>query len=353
MPEETHCCHQGGSDETPRRIDWLLWISLGLTGAGIALSFVPGLPGYLTERGAEFCHSTRDLMSRMWWGLVLGIVAVGFLQFIPRKAIKRLLGDKADFTGLLRATVAGTLLDVCSHGVLLVAMELYRRGLSIGQTVAFLIASPWNSLSLTLILIALIGWKWTLAFLGLSLGIALLTGAAFAWMESRGFLPAHPHRNAGLDEDDEGTFRENVTHTWRQPGGGWKMIAGALSASRMVLRWIFFGIVLASAVRALVDPGIFAQWFGPTVAGLLLTLVAATLIEVCSEGSVPLASDLLTRAAAPGNGFAFLMAGVATDYTEILAVRESTRSWKVALLLPALTVPQIVLIAWLMNRFGG
>ena len=82
-------------------------------------------------------------------------------------------------------------------------------------------------------------------------------------------------------------------------------------------------------------------------------MLATTLIEVCSEGSSPIAADLLTRAHAPGNAFAFLMAGVATDYTEIMGLKETTRSWKTALFLPLTTVPQTLLIGWLLNHFAG
>jgi uncharacterized membrane protein YraQ (UPF0718 family) len=118
----------------------------------------------------------------------------------------------------------------------------------------------------------------------------------------------------------------------------------------MIVRWILLGVVLVAVLRAIFDPSTFAQWFGPTVAGLALTFLAATVIEVCSEGSSPLAADLLTRAGAPGNGFTFLMAGAATDYTEVLALRETTRSWKLALALPLLASPQILIIAWLLNQ---
>ena len=120
----------------------------------------------------------------------------------------------------------------------------------------------------------------------------------------------------------------------------------------MVIRSILFGTVLAAVLRVVVHPDIFADWFGPSLIGLGLTLVAATIIEVCSEGSSPIAADLLNRANAPGNGFTFLMAGVATDYTEVLAIRETMRSWKIALLLPAITVPQIVLIGWILNSLS-
>jgi hypothetical protein len=118
----------------------------------------------------------------------------------------------------------------------------------------------------------------------------------------------------------------------------------------MVLRWVLFGFVLTALIRALVPDASFQQYFGPTVLGLFLTLAATTVIEVCSEGSSPIAADLLTRAHAPGNAFVFLMAGAATDYTEILSLRETTRSWKATLALPLLSTPQVLLIGWLLQR---
>jgi uncharacterized membrane protein YraQ (UPF0718 family) len=108
-------------------------------------------------------------------------------------------------------------------------------------------------------------------------------------------------------------------------------------------------VVLASLIRAFVPADLFADWFGPTLIGLGLTVLAATIIEVCSEGSVPIAADLMNRASAPGNAFTFLMAGVATDYTEVMVIRDTTRSWKLALFLPLVTVPQVVLIGVLLN----
>ena len=62
---------------------------------------------------------------------------------------------------------------------------------------AFLIASPWNSFSLTLILIALIGLPWTLAFIALSMFIAILTGLLFEALVRRAVWPLfrpHPGR---------------------------------------------------------------------------------------------------------------------------------------------------------------
>ncbi|MEZ5919467.1 MAG: permease [Alphaproteobacteria bacterium] len=125
----------------------------------------------------------------------------------------------------------------------------------------------------------------------------------------------------------------------------------ALKESRMIIKWLLFGVIIAASIRTFVPTEIFADWFGPSLIGLLLTLVATTIIEVCSEGSAPIASELVTRASAPGNGFAFLMAGVSTDYTEMLVLREFTKSWKISLFLPLVTVPQVVVLGYIMNMF--
>ena len=65
---------------------------------------------------------------------------------------------------------------------------------------------------------------------------------------------------------------------------------------------------------------------------------------------MPVASDILNRAHAPGNSFAFLMTGVSTDYTEIMSIKETTRSWKIAFFLPLVTIPQIVMVAIIINN---
>ncbi len=130
------------------------------------------------------------------------------------------------------------------------------------------------------------------------------------------------------------------------------MLFQGIKDSRMVLRWVFLGIILASLIRTFVTLDIFQTYFGPTLIGLGLTLLVATVLEVCSEGTVPVAADLLTRASAPGNSFTFLMAGVATDYTEIMVLREVTGRWIIPLFLPLITLPQILLLGFIFNHIN-
>lgn len=354
--EESHgCCGAPVAPEAPwwRQFDWLLWLSF----IGVAVAFGGfyadlhvGAPDWLNT----LITSTVELMNTMWIGIAFGVIALALLSQIPRELVMSALGTNKGKQGILRATLAGLLLDLCNHGILMVGAKLYERGASIGQVMAFLIASPWNSLSLTFIMIALMGWGWTLAFIGLSLVIAIIAGYAFDALVARGTLPNNPHQVAIVDENFS---------FWKQASASWSkttvdstliktMLVSGIKDSRMVLRWMLFGVLLASAIRAWVPTEVFSTYFGPTMIGLFFTVVAATIIEVCSEGSTPIAADLLNRAGAPGNSFAFLMTGVSTDYTEIMVIRDVTKSWKIALFLPLLTVPQVLIIAWILNVFA-
>lgn len=140
-----------------------------------------------------------------------------------------------------------------------------------------------------------------------------------------------------------------VTHL--QPRAAARGVAeGTVSLSNMVLWWILIGVMAAALLRTYLPEGVFMTYFGPDVAGLALTLVFATLIEVCSEGTSPLAFEIFNQVGALGNPFVFLMAGVATDYTEIGLIWSNIGK-RSAIWLPVITVPQIVLLAWAMNTW--
>ncbi|MEA1925306.1 MAG: permease [Candidatus Altiarchaeota archaeon] len=126
------------------------------------------------------------------------------------------------------------------------------------------------------------------------------------------------------------------------------ILPGTWDLVTMSLWWILIGILAASFIGACVPSYLFMEYVGPTVLGLFITLAAATLIEVCSEGSSPLAFEIFRQTGALGNSFVFLMAGVATDYTEI-GILWSNIGKRAALWLPIVAGPQIIILGFLFN----
>ncbi|HWV14377.1 MAG TPA: permease [Cellvibrio sp.] len=355
-PRASDCCgdQHGHGHSHGSQFDYLLWGSLLLCAVFYVFHLVEPLllpdviPAWLHHLG----HSVFEMLNTMWWGVLLGLVFVGILAKVPQNLVMSVLGKGGSTQGILRATLAGVLLDLCSHGILMVGMKLYQKGASLGQVMAFLIASPWNSFSLTLIMFALIGIKWTLLFIVLSMLIAIVSGWLFDRCVERQILPANPNQ---FELEEGFRFWPEAKRQWRSISWSFTTLKSVaqegVSGSRMVLRWLLFGVLLAALVRTFVSLEFFQQWFGPSLIGLVFTLVAAAVIEVCSEGSTPIAADLLTRAQAPGNAFTFMMAGVATDYTEVMVLKDTTRSWKIALFLPLITLPQVVAVGYVLNGF--
>ncbi len=351
-PEEpkvvTSCCPSTQKSEAKGlkallAFDKILWPSLLIVAVLYAISFIGIELPWLKEAS----HHTHELVHKMWWGVVIGAFFVGLLSGFPQAKLGGFLNSSSGFRGVLKATFAGVFFDLCSHGILMVGLRLYKAGASLGQLMAFLIASPWNSFGLTIVLFGLIGIKWTLAIIVLSMAIALVSGVVFEWAVEKGFLPKNPSQL----EKGEPISLKDLLKSFKWPGLIEVLVSG-FKESRMVVRWLLFGIVVAVIVQLVLTDDQFQNYFGPTLLGLLATVGLSTVIEVCSEGSAPLASQFLTKASAPGNTFAFLMTGVSTDYTEIMAIKDTTKNWKIALALPIITVPQVMAIAWLLNSLS-
>ena len=340
-----------------KRIDYFFWISFSLVALFYVFYMLSGhsdgmhaSDNVVLNKLFHMSHSVFELMNTMFIGMLIGIFMVAALSYIPRELIISVFGTNKGANGLVRATAAGLLLDLCSHGILMVGAKLYERGVSTGQVMAFLIASPWNSLSLTIILIALIGLKWTLIFIVLSAVIAIITGYLFDLLISKKVLPGNPNTvdlPAGYHfADDLKSVLKNISFA---PANIYQFLRLGVKESKTVIRWLLIGIILASLIRVFVPEDYFGTYFGPTALGLAVTLIVAAVLEVCSEGSTPIAADIFNRASAPGNSFAFLMTGVATDYTEIMVLKDTTKSWRLTLFLPLLCLPQIIVVAILLN----
>ena len=325
-----HCASPPGVIRLGKRLRNVALLFLTI----FALSFLPALEPLNT--------SLLSYLGIIWWAILLGLLLGGIIDyFIPESFIIKYLGRRSPLS-LLYAVVSGFLLSACSHGILAIAIQLYKKGASVPAVITFLLATPWANLPVTILLFGFFGWK-ALIFILLAMLVALITGLIFLGLDRAGLIeesldPEQPHT---IDWSHLTNF--NAKKSFRG------VTSGAMNLANMVLWWILIGVLAAALIGAYVPHHIFMQFFGPTFTGLLLTLLFATIIEVCSEGSAPIAFEIFTKTGALGNPFVFLMAGVATDYTEI-GLLWSNIGKKTALWLPAVTVPQIVLLGYFMNQ---
>lgn len=301
-----------------------------------------------------FRQSLFEYLRKIWWAVGLGLILGGVIDhFVPREYISRLLAKRQKRT-IVRAVVLGFFMSACSHGILAIAIELHRKGAATASVIAFLMASPWANLPLTLMLIGFFGVAKAVYIVLSAIVIAVVTGLIYQFFESRGLVESNPNSAAvGDDFSIRKDLRERVgayRFSCGQVAADLKGIyRGTLSLGGMVLGWILIGMGLASLAGAYVPHHVFRRYMGPTALGMMVTLAAAAVLEVCSEGTAPLAFEIFRQTGALGNSFVFLMAGVATDYTEIGLLWNNVGR-RAAILLPVVSVPQILLFGFLANK---
>ncbi len=295
-----------------------------------------------------------DYVYLIWWALLLGFLVGGAIDYlVPNEYIRKFLSRHRKRT-ILYSVVFGFLMSACSHGILAIAMELYKKGASTPSVIAFLLASPWANLPITFLLFGFFGAKAFLLIVS-AIIIAIITGLIYQVLDRKCIVecnkPVEEKVYSFSVREDAKKRLKNYGYTFPNILDSFKgVLKGSWSLTKMVLWWILIGIFLASLARAFITHELFMAFLGPTLLGLLITLILATIIEVCSEGSAPLSFEIFRQTGAFGNSFTFLMAGVATDYTEIGLIWSNIGK-RAAILLPVITVPQILVLGYLFNVF--
>ena len=346
-PEDSH--HEGHSGEARGAGRWLANKTLIVSAVLLFLALLSYPFPFLEPFRKLFLMYVHEI----GWAVFLGLVLGGLIdRYVPETYVSHLFACKGR-GAVFNAVITGFFMSVCSHGILALAIQLHKKGASTPAIVAFLLASPWANLPLTLMLIGFFGWVRALYIILGAVIIALTTGLVFQILEAKGWIEKNP-KSLELDPKfsigsdirkriknvsfSASGLREDIKGIWR----------GTVSLSNMVLWWILIGIGLASLAGAYVPEHFFHAYMGPTLPGMLATLAVATILEVCSEGTAPLAFEIFRQTGAIGNSFVFLMAGVATDYTEIGLLWHNVGR-KTALWLPVVAVPQILILGVIAN----
>lgn len=354
MPKSEACMHcpPQGRPWYKERLFLIIWAFLAILAAHLGLSAM-GIAILL-----PFWQAFWDYLALIWWAILLGFLVGGLIDYyIPERYIRSYLSLHRK-RSIAYAVLFGFLASACSHGVLAIAIELYRKGASTPAVVAFLLASPWANLPITILLLGFFGVKALLVIFS-ALLIAFTTGIIFQALDRRcliecGIPDSHGRENgaAGRGLSIRGDVSKRLRRyrftqeNLRKDIRG--LLEGSWSLARMVLWWLLIGMAMAALARGYVPSQLFMTYLGPSVFGLGMTLLFATIIEVCSEGSSPLAFEIFRQTGAFGNSFTFLMAGVSTDYTE-LGLVASNIGKRAALFIPLITVPQILVLGYFFN----
>ncbi len=268
--------------------------------------------------------------------LIFGFLAAGVLSvLVSPETIERHLGG-GGLGPIVKATLFGIPLPLCSCGVIPVAASLRKHRASPGATTAFLLSTPQTGVDSIFVTLSLLGPVFAVFRPLAALVSGILGGSVVSLLGT---------------EEAEGTGEDAVGEdACGVPGGnGRGRIARVLHYGLVTLpadigKPMLVGLLIAGVIAALAPPDYFAKLLGTGIAVKLIMMVVGIPIYVCATASVPIAAVLVAKGVSPGAALVFLMTGPATNAAAVAIV------WK--LLGKRTAVVYLLVVALLSLGFG-
>ncbi|MHC4177108.1 MAG: SO_0444 family Cu/Zn efflux transporter [Planctomycetota bacterium] len=239
--------------------------------------------------------------------LLFGFLVAGILSVCAsREWVERHLG-KPGFGSVLKASLFGVPLPLCSCGVIPVSASMYRHGGSRAATTAFLLSTPQTGVDSIAITWGLLGPVFAIYRPIAALLTGLLGGGLVQLVdESR-------DPQAGEEPNVTTCRRECCQPTVSQNRLLRVLHYGFVTLPRDIGPALIVGILIAGVITALVPEGWLKEHIEVPILSILLMMAVGVPIYVCATASVPIALGFIHAGASPGAALAFLIAGPATN----------------------------------------
>ena len=245
--------------------------------------------------------------------LLFGFFVAGLLSvLVSQRLVERHLGGRGLWP-LLKASVLGVPLPLCSCGVIPVSMSLHKHGASKGSTIAFLLSTPQTGVDSIFVTLSLLGPVFAI-FRPVAALITGLVGGTLVDIFGQG-------------KKSQDHAPEKCTDACCGDQKTSKMIKGLkygfITLPRDIGKAMLVGLVVAAFISALVPDGYFAEKLGKGIFPLVAMMFLGIPVYVCATASVPVAAALIMKGLTPGAALVFLMTGPATNAASFATI------WKV------------------------
>lgn len=256
-----------------------------------------------------------DILNGASVWLVASFILAGLLHNVlsPDK-LQRMLGNTKT-SSIIKATLSGMLLPMCSCGVIPLALGLYYSGAYLGPTLAFMTATPIINPAAILLAYGFLGPQIATIYLVAGFVIPVfigLTGNKLAGQELHAPGIDTKTNLVQLESGDEDNLAQKL-----RSGLEW----GFLDMGVSVSKYVCLGMLLAGTIISLVPPSFIQQYLGnPGMLSLVSIALLGSIMYVCAVGHIPFIAALVASGAAPGLAITFLLTGAATNLPELISI---------------------------------
>jgi uncharacterized protein len=243
--------------------------------------------------------------------LLFGFALAGLMSiWISPGWTERHLGGRG-VGPVIKATLLGVPLPLCSCSVIPVVASMRRHGASRAAATSFLLSTPQTGVDSIAVTYALLGLPFAV-FRPIAAVVTGLIGGLLVLLFGRGKSPQPDMPPECTDSCCSG---DGSRPAWRRA-----VQYGFVTLPRDLAWPLLLGVAIAGAIAALVPTGYMQEHVGTGLASILLLMAAGIPLYICATASVPIAAGLIRMGASPGAALAFLIVGAATNPAAVTTV---------------------------------
>ena len=241
--------------------------------------------------------------------ILLGLLIAGLLHaFVTPQTMSRHLAQPG-WKSVVKASLIGVPLPLCSCGVLPTAVAMHRNGASKSATSAFLISTPQTGVDSIAATWSLLGPAFAILR-----PIAAMTTSFFG-----GIAVGKTEKDHRTEPVTACTVSQNTVET-KKPLASRIVEAlryGFFDMVRSIGGWLIGGLLIAALITEFVPTDFFASLAEYPLIAMLAVVAVAVPMYVCATGSIPIALSLMLKGLSPGTALVLLMAGPAANFASV------------------------------------
>ena len=304
---------------------------------------------------ADAIHFFIEDTTKIFALLLLMIYGIALMRAsLNVERVRDYLAGKNRFVGYFMGSGFGAVTPFCSCSSIPVFLGFTSAGIPVGITMAFLITSPLINEVAVLLLVSLLGWKFTVIYVLVGMSVGMLAGAfldtirAERWLQSFAAKALEQGKAQASHDNNEGMTSISMTLTERHEFAKGE----TLEIFGRVWKWVIIGVGLGAALHGFVPDGWIeahlgdGQWWSVPVAVLIGIPLYSN-----ATGVIPIMESLITNGLPVGTTLAFCMSTVAASFPEFILLKQ-VMQWRLLAIVFAILLISFTLIGWIFNAIG-
>lgn len=303
---------------------------------------------------ADATHFFVEDVSKIFVLLIFMIYVIALMRAsLNVETVRSYLARKHRGIGYLMGSAFGAITPFCSCSSIPIFLGFTSAGIPVGITMAFLITSPLINEVAVLLLMGLLGWKFTVLYIVIGMAVGILGGLfldtikAERWLQSFAAKALENGKNSSEDSSNSVEKAKKMAFKERHQFAKEE----SLDIFSRVWKWVIVGVGLGAALHGFIPDGWIQEHLGD---GQWWSVPAAVALGIPlysnATGVIPVMESLIVNGLPIGTTLAFCMSTVAASFPEFILLKQ-VMQWKLLAILFALLLVSFTLVGWLFNFF--